>query len=133
MIKATAGGGGRGMRLANHEDEFLRLLQQAQQVRRTRLVRPGYVARCLCVRLCEANLASSLVLLPQPNIKICHGQPSPSNMLFLVPDHASLKGVCALSAYGGGVGTTCTLLLACVAGGRGCFRQRQCVPGALCE
>ncbi|GAB4820652.1 hypothetical protein N2152v2_007698 [Parachlorella kessleri] len=31
MIKATAGGGGRGMRLANHADEFLRLLQQAQQ------------------------------------------------------------------------------------------------------
>lgn len=31
MIKATAGGGGRGMRLAMKEDEFLRLLQQAQQ------------------------------------------------------------------------------------------------------
>jgi biotin carboxylase len=33
MIKATAGGGGRGMRLANEESEFVRLLQQAQQVR----------------------------------------------------------------------------------------------------
>jgi len=31
MIKATAGGGGRGMRLANTEDEFLPLLKQAQQ------------------------------------------------------------------------------------------------------
>lgn len=32
MIKATAGGGGRGMRLANHEDEFVPLLKQAQSV-----------------------------------------------------------------------------------------------------
>lgn len=32
MIKATAGGGGRGMRLAMHQGEFLQLLQQAQQV-----------------------------------------------------------------------------------------------------
>lgn len=32
MIKATAGGGGRGMRLAMHEGEFLSLLQQATQV-----------------------------------------------------------------------------------------------------
>ena len=31
MIKATAGGGGRGMRLAMTEGEFLPLLQQAQQ------------------------------------------------------------------------------------------------------
>ena len=31
MIKATAGGGGRGMRLAMEEKDFLRLLQQAQQ------------------------------------------------------------------------------------------------------
>jgi len=31
MIKATAGGGGRGMRLANTEDEFLSLLKAAQQ------------------------------------------------------------------------------------------------------
>lgn len=31
MIKATAGGGGRGMRLATTEDEFLPLLKQAQQ------------------------------------------------------------------------------------------------------
>jgi Carbamoyl-phosphate synthase L chain, ATP binding domain len=31
MIKATAGGGGRGMRLANEESEFLPLLRQAQQ------------------------------------------------------------------------------------------------------
>lgn len=31
MIKATAGGGGRGMRLANTKDEFLPLLKQAQQ------------------------------------------------------------------------------------------------------
>ena len=31
MIKATAGGGGRGMRLAMTEAEFLPLLQQAQQ------------------------------------------------------------------------------------------------------
>jgi acetyl-CoA carboxylase biotin carboxylase subunit len=31
MIKATAGGGGRGMRLANTPDEFLNLLKQAQQ------------------------------------------------------------------------------------------------------
>ena len=31
MIKATAGGGGRGMRLAKHADEFLMLLQQATQ------------------------------------------------------------------------------------------------------
>ena len=31
MIKATAGGGGRGMRLAMTEDDFLPLLQQAQQ------------------------------------------------------------------------------------------------------
>ena len=31
MIKATAGGGGRGMRLAMEESEFMRLLQQAQQ------------------------------------------------------------------------------------------------------
>ena len=31
MIKATAGGGGRGMRLAMEEGEFMRLLQQAQQ------------------------------------------------------------------------------------------------------
>ena len=33
MIKATAGGGGRGMRLAMHEGEFVSLLQQATQVR----------------------------------------------------------------------------------------------------
>ena len=33
MIKATAGGGGRGMRLAMTEKEFLPLLQQAAQVR----------------------------------------------------------------------------------------------------
>ena len=32
MIKATAGGGGRGMRLAMHEGEFMTLLQQATQV-----------------------------------------------------------------------------------------------------
>lgn len=32
MIKATAGGGGRGMRLAMTEKEFLPLLQQAAQV-----------------------------------------------------------------------------------------------------
>ena len=31
MIKATAGGGGRGMRLANNEEEFLPLLKAAQQ------------------------------------------------------------------------------------------------------
>lgn len=31
MIKATAGGGGRGMRLAEHEVDFLRLLKAAQQ------------------------------------------------------------------------------------------------------
>ena len=31
MIKATAGGGGRGMRLAQNEDEFLPLMRQAQQ------------------------------------------------------------------------------------------------------
>ena len=31
MIKATAGGGGRGMRLATNEQEFLPLLKQAQQ------------------------------------------------------------------------------------------------------
>jgi acetyl-CoA carboxylase biotin carboxylase subunit len=31
MIKATAGGGGRGMRLAQTPDEFLPLLKQAQQ------------------------------------------------------------------------------------------------------
>ncbi|KIZ07144.1 acetyl-CoA carboxylase, biotin carboxylase [Monoraphidium neglectum] len=31
MIKATAGGGGRGMRLATKEEEFLPLLKQAQQ------------------------------------------------------------------------------------------------------
>lgn len=31
MIKATAGGGGRGMRLAKTEEEFLPLLKQAQQ------------------------------------------------------------------------------------------------------
>ncbi|XP_020083331.1 biotin carboxylase 2, chloroplastic [Ananas comosus] len=30
MIKATAGGGGRGMRLANEPDEFVKLLQQAK-------------------------------------------------------------------------------------------------------
>lgn len=30
MIKATAGGGGRGMRLANHPDEFVKLLLQAK-------------------------------------------------------------------------------------------------------
>lgn len=30
MIKATAGGGGRGMRLAQHADEFVKLLQQAR-------------------------------------------------------------------------------------------------------
>ncbi len=33
MIKATAGGGGRGMRLATSQGEFLPLLKQAQQVR----------------------------------------------------------------------------------------------------
>ena len=33
MIKATAGGGGRGMRLAKHAGEFLQLLQQATQAR----------------------------------------------------------------------------------------------------
>ena len=32
MIKATAGGGGRGMRLAMTEKDFLPLLQQAAQV-----------------------------------------------------------------------------------------------------
>ena len=32
MIKATAGGGGRGMRLAMNAGEFLSLLQQATQV-----------------------------------------------------------------------------------------------------
>jgi acetyl-CoA carboxylase, biotin carboxylase subunit len=31
MIKATAGGGGRGMRLAKDETEFIPLLKQAQQ------------------------------------------------------------------------------------------------------
>ena len=31
MIKATAGGGGKGMRLANSEDEFVTSLQQAQK------------------------------------------------------------------------------------------------------
>ena len=31
MIKATAGGGGRGMRLAMHEGEFLSLMRAAQQ------------------------------------------------------------------------------------------------------
>ena len=31
MIKATAGGGGRGMRLAQHEGEFLTLIKQASQ------------------------------------------------------------------------------------------------------
>lgn len=31
MIKATAGGGGRGMRLAMVEGDFMKLLQQAQQ------------------------------------------------------------------------------------------------------
>ena len=31
MIKATAGGGGRGMRLAMHKDEYLPLLRAAQQ------------------------------------------------------------------------------------------------------
>ena len=31
MIKATAGGGGKGMRLAHNEGEFLGLLRQAQQ------------------------------------------------------------------------------------------------------
>ena len=31
MIKATAGGGGRGMRLAMEEGEFMKLLGQAQQ------------------------------------------------------------------------------------------------------
>ena len=31
MIKATAGGGGRGMRLAKKREEFLNLLRQAQQ------------------------------------------------------------------------------------------------------
>ncbi len=30
MIKATAGGGGKGMRLSHTEDDFMRLLQQAQ-------------------------------------------------------------------------------------------------------
>ena len=33
MIKATAGGGGRGMRLAKHAGEFMQLLQQATQAR----------------------------------------------------------------------------------------------------
>lgn len=31
MIKATAGGGGRGMRLATHKDEYLSLLRAATQ------------------------------------------------------------------------------------------------------
>lgn len=31
MIKATAGGGGRGMRLAKHKDEYLSLLRAATQ------------------------------------------------------------------------------------------------------
>ena len=31
MIKATAGGGGRGMRLCHEEKDFVKLLQQAQQ------------------------------------------------------------------------------------------------------
>lgn len=31
MIKATAGGGGKGMRLAHEEKDFLYLLRQAQQ------------------------------------------------------------------------------------------------------
>jgi acetyl-CoA carboxylase biotin carboxylase subunit len=31
MIKATAGGGGRGMRLCHEEKDFVRLMQQAQQ------------------------------------------------------------------------------------------------------
>ncbi len=31
MIKATAGGGGRGMRLAMKEEEFLTLMRQASQ------------------------------------------------------------------------------------------------------
>ena len=31
MIKATAGGGGRGMRLAMHEGEFMMLMRQASQ------------------------------------------------------------------------------------------------------
>ena len=31
MIKATAGGGGKGMRLAHKEQDFMYLLRQAQQ------------------------------------------------------------------------------------------------------
>jgi len=31
MIKATAGGGGRGMRLAQHKDEYISLLRAATQ------------------------------------------------------------------------------------------------------
>ena len=47
MIKATAGGGGRGMRLANHMDEFVPLLKQAQQARRGGGGRcPGRGRRC---------------------------------------------------------------------------------------
>ena len=30
MIKATAGGGGKGMRLSHTEDDFMKLLSQAQ-------------------------------------------------------------------------------------------------------
>ena len=30
MIKATEGGGGKGMRLSQSEDDFMKLLQQAQ-------------------------------------------------------------------------------------------------------
>jgi acetyl-CoA carboxylase biotin carboxylase subunit len=45
MIKATAGGGGRGMRLAMTEKDFLPLLQQAQQVWLTLRLQPKLLAK----------------------------------------------------------------------------------------
>lgn len=48
MIKATAGGGGRGMRLAMHEGEFLHLLQQATQVSVSHLLMHPLVQDALC-------------------------------------------------------------------------------------
>lgn len=53
MIKATAGGGGRGMRLAKTQDEFLPLLKQAQQEAQAAFGNGAvYIERYVQVRLC---------------------------------------------------------------------------------
>ena len=72
MIKATAGGGGRGMRLAKHADEFLTLLQQATQVQCPRLPSgPTHPPSA------HNSAASMLARRLSPQSRRLHGRPMP--------------------------------------------------------